>query len=266
VDIAGRFARFDLTGMIVPHPHAVILGSERDAEELRIVAVLLSSRIARYHGFFSAPQEGIKSGRLTLGTLLALPLPSAAFEGSLRTRLLALQHVDETLDALVAEAYGLRETDHWLINDLLDVKLDLVDGLTRPGAVAPPDEPMLWRYASCLQSALDEFFDADRGVHHQVWVMKGRGYACASVARAEKSSMHGVVDADSGLADALERVHQRVRREHPQWIYFDRNLRVFDGETVWIFKPLQRCEWTQSEALHDADTLIAEALAASSRS
>jgi methylase of polypeptide subunit release factors len=266
VDIAGRFARFDLTGMIVPHPHAVILGSERDAEDLRIVAVLLSSRIARYHGFFSAPQEGIKSGRLTLGTLLALPLPSAAFEGSLRTRLLALQHVDETLDALVAEAYGLRETDHWLINDLLDVKLGLVDGLTRDCAVAPPDHAILTQYAVALCDSLDAFYDAGRDAHHAVHVFEGRDYACASVTRVAGASIADVVVADGELADALARVHQRVRREHPQWIYFDRNLRVFGGDAVWIFKPLQRCEWTQSEALHDADTLIAEALAASSRS
>lgn len=265
VDSAGYFARFGSHNLIIPHPHYGIAGTSGDVDELRIVAALLSSKVARYHRFLSAPQEGVKSGRLTLDSFLTLPIPPTAFEGLLRTQLLAVQYVDETLDALVAEAYGLRETDQWLINDLLDVKLGLVDGLTRPGAVAPPDEMMLWRYASCLQSALDEFFDADRGVHHEVWVVRGRGYACASVSRAEWSSMHGVVDADRGLADALDRVHQRVRRENPQWIYFDRNLRVFDGDTAWIFKPLQRCEWTQSQALHDADTLIAEALAASGR-
>ncbi|HZN93560.1 MAG TPA: hypothetical protein VFB81_12690, partial [Myxococcales bacterium] len=53
----------------------------------------------------------------------------------------------------------------------------------------------------------------------------------------------------------------RLRRELGQWVYFDRNLRVFDAERTLVLKPLQRFHWTVSQAVTDASDLIAETLA-----
>jgi hypothetical protein len=36
---------------------------------------------------------------------------------------------------------------------------------------------------------------------------------------------------------------------------------VFDGERTLLFKPRQRLHWTRSQALLDADQVIAETLA-----
>lgn len=262
VDGAGLFVRFGAKNLVVPHPHIGVAGPREDADRLRIVAALLASRVARYHRFMTAPQEGVKSGRVTRESVLALPLPPTAFDGPLREALLAHRHADDALDRLVSAAYGLRETDLWLIDDLIDVKLHLVDGLTRPQATAPPDDKELQRYAEALCQTLDGFYDAHRGVHHGVTVVRGPEYASAQVERVEGASFSRVVGADEAAARALSRVYARVRRDHPQWIYFDRNLRVYDAGAVWFFKPLQRCAWTRGQALSDADTLIAETLAA----
>jgi len=43
-------------------------------------------------------------------------------------------------------------------------------------------------------------------------------------------------------------------------LYFDRNLFVSRGNSVYIFKPMQRSAWTETQALLDADELIANTL------
>jgi hypothetical protein len=43
-------------------------------------------------------------------------------------------------------------------------------------------------------------------------------------------------------------------------VYFDRNLRVYEGTKTFVFKPMQRFHWTESQALMDARQIIAETL------
>ena len=45
-----------------------------------------------------------------------------------------------------------------------------------------------------------------------------------------------------------------------QWLYFERNLRVYEGRKTYLFKPMQRFHWTESQALTDASEIIAETL------
>jgi hypothetical protein len=53
-----------------------------------------------------------------------------------------------------------------------------------------------------------------------------------------------------------------LRKERAQWVYFDRNLRLYEGTRTCILKPMQRFHWTESQAMVDARHIIAETLAA----
>jgi hypothetical protein len=70
------------------------------------------------------------------------------------------------------------------------------------------------------------------------------------------------------VAGEVERDLERLRERgggSGQWLYFDRNLFVYDEELTSIFKPQQRLWWTRSQALNDADEIIAAALAPEDR-
>jgi hypothetical protein len=69
-----------------------------------------------------------------------------------------------------------------------------------------------------------------------------------------------VEKADSAVAKEFASVRSRVREEHSQWFYFDRNLRLFEGSNTYLFKPLERLHWTESQAILDAGAVIAETL------
>jgi hypothetical protein len=53
--------------------------------------------------------------------------------------------------------------------------------------------------------------------------------------------------ASKEIAVQLEKTHQRLRKERAQWVYFDRNLRLYEGTRAFILKPMQRFYWTESQ-------------------
>jgi hypothetical protein len=71
-----------------------------------------------------------------------------------------------------------------------------------------------------------------------------------------------VLSANREMASALEKTRRRLRRERAQWVYFDRNLRIYEGRRTYILKPMHRFHWTESRAIADASEIIAETLAA----
>jgi len=69
-----------------------------------------------------------------------------------------------------------------------------------------------------------------------------------------------VFRADDETAVELEKTRRRLRRQNAQWVYFDRNLQIFEGRRTFLFKPMQRFHWTESQAMADAAEIIAQTL------
>lgn len=83
------------------------------------------------------------------------------------------------------------------------------------------------------------------------------------VLRAGKPADPVLKQADEAEAAELTKARARLLKKHRQWIYFDRNLKLYSKRRVYLFKPLQRVLWTRRQAILDADELIAEVLGAS---
>ena len=49
-----------------------------------------------------------------------------------------------------------------------------------------------------------------------------------------------------------------------QWLYFNRNLCYYEGPRTYMMKPLQRMQWTRTQAIEDARSIIADSLQAES--
>ena len=70
-----------------------------------------------------------------------------------------------------------------------------------------------------------------------------------------------ISSANKATATHLEKARQRLRQERAQWVYFERNLRLYEGTRTFVLKPMQRFHWTESQAMIDARHIIAETLA-----
>ena len=174
-----------------------------------------------------------------------------------------LDRLLDELNGLVSESLGLDDGERALIHDLVHVRLALNDGKTGQAAVRPPKVVELRAYAERLKSELDDFLGGESAKRHQVAVIHDSlsGMVQVDLIRDSASARKvQVTKADNATAVELERTRQRLRVQRSQWVYFDRNLRVYEGTKTFVFKPMQRFHWTESQAMVDARQIIAETL------
>ena len=184
--------------------------------------------------------------------------------------LLPKDETDERLGGLVAEmnemvndSLQLTNGERTLISDLVQIRLELRDSNTGEPAVRSPNLPEIRAYASRLKSELDAYIDGALSKRHQVDVVYDdfSGMIQVDLVRGSKTARKvDVAKADAPTSRELEKTRQRLREKRAQWVYFDRNLRIYEGTRTYIFKPMQRFHWTESQAMIDAREIIAETL------
>lgn len=174
------------------------------------------------------------------------------------------------LNDRVYRLLGLRDTERLLVEDFVQVKAFAVKGKVSRETAGMPDPKELMEYAEVLKSELDEFFENDPKLRHRTGVLYDESSRTGMVDVELLKNHRGPLSVKVGRADAstaedFERARRQVREKRSQWLYFERNLRLYEGSRVLLLKPLQRIHWLRSQALLDADTIIAETLAAGGR-
>ena len=299
VSAARIFAVYTDEYLIVPPRQIGIVSQTDDGDFLKALSLYLSSDFAFYHQFFTSTELGVKRDRATLNALRAIPVPIADYTPKqlkpwvdLHSRLVKTSPIDvreirkesnsqqkllfeaesaalapllKELNELVSEALGLDKRERSLVHDLVHVKLELNDGKVGQPAVRIPKVDELRAYARRLKKDLDAFIDGELDKRHQVGIIYDNASASGMIqvdlikdSAAAKDPV--VVAAKSPTAKQMEKTRQRLRKQHRQWIYFDRNLRIYEGTKTFILKPLQRFQWTESQAMQDATEIIAETL------
>ncbi len=163
-----------------------------------------------------------------------------------------------TYDALKLDGQGQAA-----VHDLVRVKLALTRGKVGDAAVRPPSTAELEIYAKTLRDELDGFVGDDLSASHAVNVITDAQSGMIEVTLAD--DVTGVQPirvwkANGATATELETVRKHLLEQKAQWVYFNRNLRVYERNRTLILKPLQRLHWTRTQAIEDAGEIIAETL------
>jgi hypothetical protein len=301
VSAARNFAVYSEDFIIVPARQIGIVSKNEDRPMLKALALYLSSDFAYYHQFIRSTELGIKRDRATLEALRQLPIPVANLSRSdlkewsdlhaklvkCAPRFLHSEESDqgqssfefeedgkddagplvEKLNKMVADALGLDARERALVHDLVRVRLHLNDGKLGKEAIRPPTDAELQSYGSRLRQELDEFIGADARRFHAITVIREADSAMVEVdlvSDREAARELKVWRASTEAAAKLMKTRRQLLEERSQWVYFNRNLRVYRGHQTYLFKPLQRFHWTESAAMLDAGELIAETLGAAS--
>jgi hypothetical protein len=299
VSAARYFAVYSEQFLVVPPRQIGLTSPSEDRDFLMALSLFLSSDFVFYHQFLTSVEFGVKRDRATLRALRTLPIPLAAYDRAalaswvdLHARLIkvkphplderptsagpqlnlflpdednALQPLLDELNTMVYDSLRLDVRERALVHDLVHVKLALNDGKIGEPAVRKPQTDELRTYAIRLKSELDGFLGDALPKRHQVNVVydDASGMICIDLLRDEQSARQVTVSsASKETAAQLEKTHQRLRKERAQWVYFDRNLRIYEGTRTFVLKPMQRFHWTESQAMVDARHIIAETLAA----
>lgn len=293
VSAARNFSIYSEEFIVVPARQIGVVSPTDDKPFLKALSLYLSSDFALYHQFFSATEFGIKRPRANLGTLREIPIPHESIRSnlpawtSLHTRLRdappmqngeldlftwqkgesgeKLSSLLVELNKLVEDALGLSSQEKSLIKDLLHIRLGLSDGKVESCATTPPSKTDLKSYAQVLKRNLDGFLGADASHSHGVTVVPSETSGLVSIdfVKRPKKTSSKVESASSATAATLGKLSQQLLKARNQWVYFNRNFRVYDGNRTLVLKPMQRFHWTQTQAALDAQSIISETLTGS---
>ena len=296
------FAVYSNEFIVVPPRQIGIVSISSDEVFLKALSLYLSSDFVFYHQLFHASHFGIKRPIATLKALRKLPLPLVNLSRtelkewvSLHSRLVTckprslattkkkpeqaqgdfFEQPEDDLDALLAQLnemtsniLGLSEEERCLVYDLAQVRYALDDGKRGNAAMRVPDGDELELYARTLKNELDDFAGDFAGRSHKVTVVADGESAMIEVdftTDHDSACLPSICSASDAEAKALTQTRNRLLKDEGawQWVYFDRNLRIYRGRKTYVFKPLNRFHWTVSAALTDASQIIAETLSGS---
>lgn len=298
VSEARHFAIYSDTPFVVPPRQIGISSTPDKVALLKALALFLSSDFAFYHQFLTSTRYGVERDVANASTLEQIPIPfgksskkelraweelhsqlvelsprrvdiesnddqlKLAYPGGAASRRTA--NLVRELNNLTNDALGLDSRERALVHDLKHVRLDLNDGKTGQLAVRPPELKEMRTYARSLKSKLDAFIGNELPKRHSVGIVHDALSAmiCVNLTKDTIGARRIVVEhADGEGVRQLERTRRRLRQRVSQWVYFDRNLRLYEGTRTYLFKPMQRFHWTESQAMCDAAEIIAETLA-----
>lgn len=275
-----------------------IVSPSGDTDLLKALALFLRSDLAFYCEFFLSSGFGVERDRSTLKALRRIPAPfttmsreeikewSAFYDVLSEATRQAFQNqglwkdvaldmklpagpvvggkLIEEMNGIVLKAIGLEHKEHKRIHDFVHTQFSLNDGKLGKAAVGCPTKGDLQAYAKRLHTELDDYIHGELVGSHDVAVVYDDYSGMVRVGLVQDITPQGqvsVMRADAPEAAVLQKCRQSIRPRKSQWVYFDRNLRVYDPHQTYILKPMQKFQWTETQARVDAMDVVSESIA-----
>ena len=292
IDAMRRFAVFSNEFIVVPPRQIGIAGEVSKVNLLKALALYLCSDFVLYHQYMSSPSWGIERGRLSKKDLMSLPIPlddlspkklkewvrlydeiaaaSAKLMGNNAGLVFVNPQKKSDLEPLVStmnhEVYtllGIDKSERYLVDDFLKIRMNLNEGKIADNAIKPATQSEIKSYATILKRELDDFLDNEIRDQHCITAFYSNTLVILKIEHPENppaGSVRVIKLEDKAVRNELLVLEQKLLRQQGQWIYFKRNLKIFNGRTTYFVKPRHRLSWLKSHALIDADEFIAEKL------
>ncbi|MCX6704587.1 MAG: hypothetical protein NTZ07_04065, partial [Candidatus Woesebacteria bacterium] len=298
IDAARRFTIYSDEFFIIPPRQIGISGAEKNL--LKALALYLKSEFVTYQQWLTSASWGIERDNSNFDDLKKLPVPLAKLSDTQLSEwaklhdeiveadkkiLASRNNVDNlwgtpTNDAVtnqnsptskldkllkqmnekVYQLLGINDRQHWLIEDMLNVRIKLNNGNIAKEAISQATEDEIKSFARIFQEELDLFFDeTGKKKTHKIKVHYTDNTAVMII---EHLQSHEEEEPEilEVRNDKTEQIFDRLKttQHKGQWIYYNRCLKIYEGRKTYIFKPRQRLYWLKSQALVEADDFLAE--------
>ncbi|NOX46689.1 MAG: hypothetical protein GXO89_06900, partial [Chlorobi bacterium] len=70
-----------------------------------------------------------------------------------------------------------------------------------------------------------------------------------------------LINSKGGFEENLTKINSYTLQEYSQNIYVRKQVRYYEGDTIFIIKPNQKRFWTRSQGIEDAASVINELIA-----
>ena len=292
IDAMRRFAVFTNEFIVVPPRQIGIAGDISKTNLLKALALYLCSDFVLYQQYMSSPSWGIERGVLSKKDLMSLPVPLDDLSPkelkawvrlydeivAVWTKLMQkntfslfekpegvsdLRALMDRMNEKVYRLLGIDKSERYLVDDFLKIRMNLNEGKIADDAIKPATQSEIKSYAKILKRELDDFLDNEIRNQHCITAFYSDTLVILKIEHPGNplaGSVRVIKLEDKAVGNDLLELEQKLLRQQGQWIYFKRNLKIFDGRTTYFVKPRHRLSWLKSQALTDADEFIAEKL------
>ncbi len=254
-----------------------------DSNLLRFLAVVLNSDVARYYLFHTSTRWAIERDVVYLHEIYKIPfvLPENSYDPSKAKKIInevsrivnifekkmnaqswfgleeKARSISKTLESQIRKYYNIDDYESMIIDDtlLLAVKSfhPRQDQKNIP-TLREPNKGDCKTYAKTLCEMLNHF---GKGSQFKVKseIFKGVPYSVVKVSLTDRvSSNVSITDTKEKLALVLKRMESLLQERRGPFA-FCQNLKVFDGDNLYVLKPMQMRFWSRTTALNDADEI-----------
>jgi hypothetical protein len=289
--VAKGFTRTAFVDFDVSFRHAVrgIGGPESDRARLAFLAAYLRSSVAKYFLFHTSSNWGVSRQEVQVDELLRLPFPlpeempsparaeeiiqevaeivtrtAAKAEEHFVDRADVVRRAGEATEPLIAEYFDILPNERVLIDDTVRTIIPSVRP-TLKRKLIPTIEPAVERERQEYTLRLCETLNgwgkrSPYTVHGDSIASSKLGIAIAFLQKVARDAPAPDQPADfTDLLAAFSEL-QRVTALRLNVFQLLRGAKVFDGNRLYVVKPISRRFWTQTAALNDADEIAGSIL------
>jgi len=271
--LVSDFAAYSPKSFIIRQRKMGLAGGSES--EMKAVAAVWNSHFTAYLLFFVLSSDwGIDRNLIDKGDAVNLPFPELTPErekalagvwdkaAALEVTGASFEAVKSVLTVGVADVLRIPASLSLIVREFFEVRYKLNKSKCPRDLSLQPQPEHLEAYARRLRDALDDFLGG-KG-RHRLRVLHGSAGVAVSVTISKHKAHPYDIDlraAAGGDLDTLRLLLAAAEERFSQWAYVRKSVRVFDGDTIHLIKPPRRLEWTATQALLDADDLIAEVVA-----
>lgn len=262
-----------------------ITGERGDANLLRFLAAVISSRLFKYIAFHSGSNSGIARDQIHLYESLAFPFPlpddelaasnaegiicdaasivkelERAGKSASRTKREDLAaNAKEHLERLVEAYFSVTDTERILIDDTLDISQPSIHRTNLDSAIpslAFPEDVSRRRYADTLCDVLNRRARKQGiKISAEARVSKALNLILLTVLFSDERKAYREVGGEEELWQALSRVDTEARNNNLSFSYL-RGFSYFDPDRLHMLKPATMRNWCRTAALNDSDAIF----------
>ncbi|MBF2052235.1 MAG: N-6 DNA methylase [Candidatus Sericytochromatia bacterium] len=285
--LSSSSAAYSDLDFFVSKSQSALAAPQADAEYLRALSAYLSSSVGRYLLFFHAAAWGVGRTNLNPSDFKTIPIPefnaeqikdlakwhhvlsgqqvahlfiTADLQKFVHERL-KISGIQKELDQRIAKILKIPSSLMLIVQDFMHVRYQINKGKTQVAATKAPTKEQLLEYAQELRQTLDAFAD----VRHQVTLIQYPQLIACQIEltrykQAETPELEPIIKREQKISREEQALWEALGQKFSQWVYVQRGLRVIHDRTCYIWKTPRLLDWTRTQAIADADELIAEVL------
>ncbi|MGA2439525.1 MAG: type I restriction endonuclease subunit M, partial [Tepidisphaeraceae bacterium] len=283
--VAQGFTSIAYADFAVSFRHALrgISGPKADRNLLVFLAAYLRSQLARYFLFHTSSNWGVSRQKVHVEELLRLPFPPPdTFPDPARQRKIVnaiaeivdaaakksakpfvdrdaiVRDASDSIEPLVQDYFDILPIERTLIEDTVEITVPSTHP-TRKRKVVPTIQPATTKQITAYKDRLTETLNgwAKGGqfvVRGNIAASQNLGVGIAVLEKSIRANGAQSPQIDSDLVAALDELRKAVSRKLNAF-EFSRGVKVFQGNRLFIAKPIGRRYWTETAALNDADEI-----------